>query len=398
MIRVDQQPLGNTPTSNPATYTGVFDLIRTLVSPNCPRRGCAATRRGGSASTCPAAAARRARGTANCGSRCTFCPTCGSSATRAAAAATIPRRWPSAITASRSPTCSTCRAAGRCKLFENIPKIRRILQTLCDVGLDYSDARPAGPDALRRRGPARQAGRRTGPARHRPHALSARRTDHRPALRRPRQAARRAQSAGRSGQHGGGDRAQSGRHQDGRLGDRHGARGRRDGAASRGGRHAGRGRGAVAVASGQWREQRSGAQRSGVTAGLSDSGIALAHGRGARARAGRRAARETRRRYDFAAADGRPRRATSTSTRSAASRKMPWEADGRRWHTHDRVGRNGQPCRWDGRILERGGRSRFKSWASSARPIGTSAASSKSRPRKSRTAGSSTPSPASNGC
>ena len=32
--------------------------------------------------------------------------------------------------------------------------------------------------------------------------------------------------------------------------------------------------------------------------------------------------------------------------------KMPWEADGRRWHTVDRVGRNGEPCRWDGRILE----------------------------------------------
>ncbi len=30
---------------------------------------------------------------------------------------------------------------------------------------------------------------------------------------------------------------------------------------------------------------------------------------------------------------------------------MPWEIDGRRWHTVDRVGRNGKPCRWDGRIL-----------------------------------------------
>ncbi|MFH1266444.1 MAG: excinuclease ABC subunit A, partial [Planctomycetota bacterium] len=30
VIRVDQQPLGQTPTSNPATFTGVFDLIRTL--------------------------------------------------------------------------------------------------------------------------------------------------------------------------------------------------------------------------------------------------------------------------------------------------------------------------------------------------------------------------------
>jgi excinuclease ABC subunit A len=34
------------------------------------------------------------------------------------------------------------------------------------------------------------------------------------------------------------------------------------------------------------------------------------------------------------------------------SAKMPWESDGRRWHTRDRVGRKGEPCRWDGRILE----------------------------------------------
>ncbi|MFH1922505.1 MAG: excinuclease ABC subunit A, partial [Planctomycetota bacterium] len=31
--------------------------------------------------------------------------------------------------------------------------------------------------------------------------------------------------------------------------------------------------------------------------------------------------------------------------------RMPWEIDGRRWHTKDRVGRSGSPCRWDGRIL-----------------------------------------------
>ncbi|MEK6248133.1 MAG: hypothetical protein N2C12_08130, partial [Planctomycetales bacterium] len=30
VIQVDQRALGNTPTSNPATFTGVFDLIRTL--------------------------------------------------------------------------------------------------------------------------------------------------------------------------------------------------------------------------------------------------------------------------------------------------------------------------------------------------------------------------------
>ena len=31
----------------------------------------------------------------------------------------------------------------------------------------------------------------------------------------------------------------------------------------------------------------------------------------------------------------------------------PWEIDGRRWHTRDRVSRNGKPVRWDGPMLER---------------------------------------------
>lgn len=37
----------------------------------------------------------------------------------------------------------------------------------------------------------------------------------------------------------------------------------------------------------------------------------------------------------------------------AADVKMPWEIDGRTWHTRDRVGRGGKPARWDGRILDR---------------------------------------------
>ncbi len=31
--------------------------------------------------------------------------------------------------------------------------------------------------------------------------------------------------------------------------------------------------------------------------------------------------------------------------------RAPWELDGRRWHTRDRVARNGRPALWDGRIV-----------------------------------------------
>ena len=32
--------------------------------------------------------------------------------------------------------------------------------------------------------------------------------------------------------------------------------------------------------------------------------------------------------------------------------QMPWEADGRRWHTVERVTTKGKPCRWEGHILD----------------------------------------------
>ena len=136
VIRVDQQPLGNTPTSNPATYTGVFELIRQLFAqlPESKLRGYG-----------PRWFSFNVQG-----GRCEACEGNGQ---RAIQMHFLPDVW---------VECETCRGQrynpdvlevrfhGRniaevlemscgqaVELFGNIPKIRRTLQTLCDVGLDY---------------------------------------------------------------------------------------------------------------------------------------------------------------------------------------------------------------------------------------------------------------------
>jgi excinuclease ABC subunit A len=144
VIRVDQQPLGQTPTSNPATYTGVFELIRALYAqlPEARVRGYTARR---FSFNVP-------------GGRCEACEGNGQICIEMHF---LPDVW---------VECDTCRGrrynpetlavtyhgqsiadvldmscAKAVKLFENIPKIRRILQTLCDVGLDYLTLGQAAP-------------------------------------------------------------------------------------------------------------------------------------------------------------------------------------------------------------------------------------------------------------
>ncbi|MBI3836962.1 MAG: excinuclease ABC subunit UvrA [Planctomycetia bacterium] len=144
VIRVDQQPLGQTPTSNPATYTGVFELIRGLYAqlPEARVRGYTPRR---FSFNVP-------------GGRCEQCEGNGQLCIEMHF---LPDVW---------VECDTCRgrrynpetlavtyhgqsiadvldmSCGRAvKLFENIPKIRRILQTLCDVGLDYLTLGQAAP-------------------------------------------------------------------------------------------------------------------------------------------------------------------------------------------------------------------------------------------------------------
>jgi excinuclease ABC subunit A len=136
IINVDQDPIGNSPSSNPATYTGVFDLIRELFAklPESKVRGYHPRRFSFNQK----------------GGRCEACEGMGQ---KVIEMHFLPDVW---------VECDTCRGSrynpetlavqyhGKCiadvlnmrvsealELFGNIPKIRHILQTLDDVGLGY---------------------------------------------------------------------------------------------------------------------------------------------------------------------------------------------------------------------------------------------------------------------
>ena len=136
VIRVDQTPLGNSPSSNPATYTGVFEQIRELYAklPDSKVRGYSARQ---FSFNVP-------------GGRCEECSGQGMYCIEMHF---LPDVW---------IPCETCKGqryteetlsvkfngksiadvlnmpcGEALQLFKNIPKIRRTLKTLCDVGLDY---------------------------------------------------------------------------------------------------------------------------------------------------------------------------------------------------------------------------------------------------------------------
>ncbi|QEG42287.1 excinuclease ABC subunit UvrA [Roseimaritima ulvae] len=144
VIRVDQSPLGNSPSSNPATYTGLFDLIRNEFA------------------SLPAAQERRF--TAR---QFSFnvpagrCEACEGSGQRKIEMHFLPDVW---------VQCEECQGkrytddvlavqyhghsiadvlnlscGDALHLFGDQPRIARILQTICDVGLDYVTLGQAAP-------------------------------------------------------------------------------------------------------------------------------------------------------------------------------------------------------------------------------------------------------------
>jgi excinuclease ABC subunit A len=136
IISVDQNPIGNTPMSNPATFTGVFDLIRQLFAqlPESRVRGFqprrfSFNRPGGRCEACEGNGQKKIE--------MHFLPdvwvTCDVCDGRRFNPETL------AVTYKGKSIADVLnlRVSEAIDVFGNIPKIRRILQTLSDVGLDY---------------------------------------------------------------------------------------------------------------------------------------------------------------------------------------------------------------------------------------------------------------------
>ncbi|WP_146518966.1 excinuclease ABC subunit UvrA [Stieleria varia] len=136
VIRVDQSPLGNTPSSNPATYTGVFDHVRQLFAELPESRERKFTARtfsfnvpGGRCETCEGSGQRRIE-MHFLPDVWVACEECDS------------RRYNDDVLEvkyhGRSIADILAMQIGEAvELFASEPRITRVLQTLCDVGLDY---------------------------------------------------------------------------------------------------------------------------------------------------------------------------------------------------------------------------------------------------------------------
>ncbi len=136
VIEIDQAPIGRTPRSNPATYTGLWDLIRDLfaATPEAQARGWKKGRfsfnvKGGRCETCGGAGVRtiEMQFLADVEVACEECN--GRRFNRE----TLEVKWGGrdvheVLDASIGDSLPR---------FQNVPKVRRILQTLVDVGLDY---------------------------------------------------------------------------------------------------------------------------------------------------------------------------------------------------------------------------------------------------------------------
>ena len=349
VIRVDQQSLGQTPTSNPATFTGVFDLVRSLYAqlPDAKLRGYSPRR---FSFNVPGGRCEKCEGNGQRKIEMHFLPDvwveCDACRGRRYEPQTLEVKFHGQSIA--DVLDMSCGQA--LQLFENVPPIRRILQTLCDVGLDYLTlGQPAptlsGGEAQRVKLAAELSRPDTGQTLY---LLDEPTTGlHFDDLAKLLDVLNRLVDLGNTvvviehnldvvktadwvidlGPEAGNEggfvvvagtpedvaafaKAESGKRK---------AESGREGA----------------------REET--AFRFPLSAFRSHTGEVLAPVLAAGPLVQRKP-------HDFAT-ESANRRGDLDIHEVGREAKMPWETDGRRWHSRDRVGRNGSPCRWDGRIL-----------------------------------------------
>ena len=182
VVHVDQAPIGRTPRSNPATYTGVFDRIRTLFSETAEAkaRGYLPGRfsfnvKGGRCENCS--------GDGTIKIEMNFlpdvyvaCEVCGG-ARYNRDTLTVHYKGKNIAEVLDMPIAEAA------DFFEAISSIHRYLQDAGRGRTRIRAARPERHDAVRRRGAARQAGDRTAASRDGQERLCTGRADHGPALR-----------------------------------------------------------------------------------------------------------------------------------------------------------------------------------------------------------------------
>ena len=349
VIRVDQLPLGQTPTSNPATYTGVFDQIRTLFAnlPESKLRGYTPRR---FSFNVPGGRCEKCEGNGQLRIEMHFLPDVWVECDECRG-----KRYNPETLAVQFRGCSIADVldmpVGKAlEVFQNIPQIRKILQTLCDVGLDYVTlGQPAptlsGGEAQRVKLAAELSRPDTGRTLY---LLDEPTTGlHFDDLAKLLDVLQRLVDLGNSVvviEH--------------NLDIIKSADWLIDM-----GPEAGEGGGYVVVAgtpeqvvahAEAWQKQEKNSSRERKRP---ESAKAAGEQRLLRSYTGEMLAPilaagpyEERKPYDPLAAE-QPRVDDVDLDEVGEEAQMPWEADGRRWHTVDRVARNGKPCRWEGRIL-----------------------------------------------